>query len=254
MLKKFINKIHKYTGVLIRIDDVAENMNWSIMDKCESLFDKNNIKPLVGVIPKNKDPDLLKFSKNNGFWERVNSWQNKGWEISMHGMSHVYSQYSNKKDIFNYGGNSEFYNLDFKTQSKMISSGIKIFNDKKVKVRSFFAPNHIYDQNTLKALSENKIKIVIDGYGLFPFLKDEILFIPQLFYRELFLPFGIQSTQIHLNNWENNHFLNFEKLIDKHLSKIVNLDYILKLDRPNLFKDTINLLVETSLKTARVFK
>ena len=68
------------------------------------------------------------------------------------------------------------------------------------------------------------------------------------------MPFGIQSTQIHLNNWENNNFINFEKLIDKHLSKIVNLDYILKLDRPNLFKDTINLLVETSLKTARVFK
>ena len=33
-------KIGKYTKLLIRIDDVAENMNWKHMDKCEKLFDK----------------------------------------------------------------------------------------------------------------------------------------------------------------------------------------------------------------------
>ena len=46
-----INKIiSKYTGLLIRMDDICENMNWEIMDKCEILFDKYKIKPLLGVI------------------------------------------------------------------------------------------------------------------------------------------------------------------------------------------------------------
>ena len=40
-----------------------------------------------------------------------------------------------------------------------------------INIRSFFAPNHIYDQNTLKALKNSNIEIVIDGYGLFPFQK-----------------------------------------------------------------------------------
>ena len=36
------------------------------------------------------------------------------------------------------------------------------------------------------------------------------MFIPQLFYKEIFLPFSIQSTQIHLNNWDDDYFKNFE--------------------------------------------
>ena len=61
----------KYTGLLIRMDDISEHMNWELMDKCETLFDKYQIKPLLGVIPINQDPELLKYSRNDKFWERV---------------------------------------------------------------------------------------------------------------------------------------------------------------------------------------
>ena len=44
-IKNFLNL---HTGLLIRIDDIAENMNWSLMNKCEVLFDQHNIKPLLG--------------------------------------------------------------------------------------------------------------------------------------------------------------------------------------------------------------
>ena len=55
-LKKYISE---NTGILIRLDDIAENMNWTLMEKCELLFDKYNIKPLLGVISNNKDQSLL---------------------------------------------------------------------------------------------------------------------------------------------------------------------------------------------------
>ena len=45
------NFLKKNTGLLLRFDDVASNMNWKFMDKCEALFEEMNIKPLVGVIP-----------------------------------------------------------------------------------------------------------------------------------------------------------------------------------------------------------
>ncbi len=63
MLNSIINMRTKYTGLLIRMDDIAECMNWEEMDKCERLFDKFKIKPLLGVIPMNRDPELLKFPK-----------------------------------------------------------------------------------------------------------------------------------------------------------------------------------------------
>ena len=250
-----INKIiSKYTGLLIRMDDICENMNWEIMDKCEILFDKYNIKPLLGVIPLNKDPELLTYPKTTLFWERVNNWKNKGWEITMHGCNHLYTQKSDKRDIFNYGGNSEFYGLDYSDQLSKIETGLSEFKKREINVRSFFAPNHIYDENTLKALKKKNIKIIIDGYGLFPYFKADLLFIPQLFYKEIFLPFGIQTTQMHINYWHNKDFKKFENFVSKYHNKIVNLDYIIKITNPNLVQNFTNYLVEKTLKTVRVFK
>ena len=60
-IKKIVNK---YTGLLIRMDDISENMNWKLMDKCEILFDQYKIKPLLGVIPNNEDQELLRYPKN----------------------------------------------------------------------------------------------------------------------------------------------------------------------------------------------
>ena len=47
------------------------------MDKCESLFEKHNIKPVVGVIPNNKDKELLSYPKRENFWNIVNKWKKK---------------------------------------------------------------------------------------------------------------------------------------------------------------------------------
>ena len=33
----------------------------------------------LGIIPINKDPELLKFPKNIDFWKRVSNWKKKGW-------------------------------------------------------------------------------------------------------------------------------------------------------------------------------
>ncbi len=77
MLVKIKNYLSNNTGILIRLDDIAENMNWELMDKCEELFDNYNIKPVVGVIPNNKDIALLSFPERKNFWEVVNNWQSK---------------------------------------------------------------------------------------------------------------------------------------------------------------------------------
>ena len=67
------------------------------------------------------------------------------------------------------------YNIDFllshniENQKSKIKKGLEIFNNEQINIRSFFAPNHTYDLNTFKALKENGINIVIDGYGLLPY-------------------------------------------------------------------------------------
>jgi len=251
MLNAIKKNISKYTGLLIRIDDVTENMNWNLMNKCELLFDELNIKPLLGVVPFNKDPELLSHPVNLNFWEQVRKWKRKGWEISMHGFSHLYEQQTKKKDYFKYGGNSEFYGLNYDIQLSKIEDGIKKFREEGIEIRSFFAPNHTYDLNTMKALSKSGIKIIIDGYGLFPFFKHNLFFIPQLFYKERMLPFGIQSTQIHLNYWDENDYIIFKNFVLKNKNKIITTDKILSVGKKSIIQNCINFSVEKSLKFLR---
>ena len=254
MINSIINLRNQYTGLLLRIDDVAENMNWSLMHKCETLFDQYNIKPLLGVIPCNEDKELQVYEKNNDFWSKVRSWQKKEWEISMHGFSHVYDRETNKKDYFNYGGRSEFCGHDYSTQFSRIKEGLKKFEDENIKIRSFFAPNHTYDKNTFTALKDSGVRHVIDGYGLIPYTKYNLNFFPQLFYKEIMLPFGIQSTQIHLNYWNENDYNYFENFIIKNQNKIINFDQCIEKINNNLLSELINFSTKTAIKSIRLFR
>ena len=241
------------TGMLIRFDDISDRMNWKLMNKCEEIFDKYNIKPLLGVIPDNKDKEFLDYEKKENFWQKVRDWQKKGWEISMHGLTHVYDKETNKKDFFGYGGRSEFYGHPLEVQIERISKGLKIFQSEGIKIRSFFAPNHTYDLNTFKALKENNLDKIIDGYGFFPYEEFGIHFIPQLFYKEIMLPFGIQSTQIHLNTWGEVEFNNFEIFIKRNKENFISFDEALKRINNNTFSKLLNFSTKVGLKFLRMF-
>ena len=224
-----LNKIKKYfsnnTGFLLRLDDIAENMKWEYMEEIEAIFDKHNIKPVLGVIPNNKDPELLSYpKKEKNFWDQVRLWKNKGWEIGMHGTNHVYDKFCSKNDYLGFGGNSEFCDKPFNIQLQKIEQGLNKFTEEKISVRTFFAPNHTFDKNTLLALNKCGIKNIIDGYGLMPYEENKMNFIPQLFYKTITLPFGIQSFQIHLNYFNEENFNDFKSFVIKNSKKIITYD------------------------------
>ena len=74
----------------------------------------------------------------------------------------------------------------------------------------------------------------------FLILKIKLLFVPQLFYKEIFLPFGIQSTQMHINYWKEQDFVNFENFINKINKKVITLDYIINISNPSIFQSVVN--------------
>ena len=247
------NYIKNNTGILIRIDDVCENMDWKLMEKLEILFDKHSIKPVLGVIPDNKDKEFLSFPKNDNFWDQVRKWQDKGWEIVQHGYTHIYDKLCEEKtDYFNYGGGSEFFGHPLEVQETRIKNGLEKFKQEKINIRSFFAPNQTYDDNTFIALKKCGIKEVIDGYGLMPYTEKNIKFIPQLFEKVVLLPFGIQSTKLHLHSWSDEDYENFEKFINKNSHKVVSYDEALNKINDNFFYKLIRFFTSKILKLKRL--
>ena len=194
----------------------------------------------------------MSYPKKNDFWQQVRNWRDKGWKIAMHGYTHVYDKICKNDDYFNYGGGSEFSGHTLETQMSRIKNGLKKFSDEKIKIRSFFAPNHTYDKNTFVALKNCEINEIIDGYGLMPYTENNIKFIPQLFNKVLLLPFGIQSTKLHLNLWKQDDLDNFEKFIIKNSNKIITYDQALGKINNNFFYKFINTLSKKILRIKRI--
>ena len=59
---------------------------------------------------------------------------------------------------------------------------------------------------------------------------------------------------MHINYWNYKNFEDFEILINKENKKIINLDYIIDITKPNVTQFISNYLVEKTLKTIRVFR
>ena len=68
------------------------------------------------------------------------------------------------------------------------------------------------------------------------------------------LPFGIQSTQVHLNYMNEENFEKFEIFINKNHKYIINFDLALKKVTNNLFSNLTKFTLEKSLKILRAFK
>src|SRR5882724_6605764 len=75
---------------LLRFDDICPTINWDVWQKLEDIMVEEDITPILSVIPDNQDPLLHDCEPNEHFWERVRTWQARGWTIGLHGYQHRY--------------------------------------------------------------------------------------------------------------------------------------------------------------------
>ena len=55
---------------LLRFDDVCPGMNWTVWREVESVLHANGVRPLVAIVPDNRDAHLNVGPARADFWER----------------------------------------------------------------------------------------------------------------------------------------------------------------------------------------
>lgn len=191
--------------------------------KVEDILDKYNVKPLVGIIPNCEDIKMMVFPEDNCFWERVHSWEKKGWNLALHGYNHVYSSMSSGLNPM--WKKSEFAGVPIELQREKIQKGIRILHDHSLSVKCFFAPSHTFDENTLEALKqESSIRIVSDTIAFYPYKMDGLVFVPQQFGHCIALPFGVWTFCFHPNTMSNKEFVDMELFLKKHQRQFISFD------------------------------
>lgn len=206
---------------LIRLDDASDHMHTENWAKIEQLLDESDIKPLVGVIPLNRDPMLLEFPEDPGFWAKARSWQEKGWRIALHGYEHLYT--SNCAGINPVHDRSEFAGHPLELQREKIREGVKILKEKGLNPTAFFAPSHTFDENTLEALRlESGIRTISDTVANDTYCRNGFTFIPQQAGRVRELPFKVTTICLHPNFTTDPEFDEIEAFLKAHSGQFLD--------------------------------
>lgn len=211
---------------LIRLDDACPTMHRERWQRMENLLDSYGVRPMAGVIANNADPDQLCSEADANFWEKVETWNAKGWAIAMHGDDHRLS--SECGGINPIWKKSEFAGLPLSAQKEKIRNASTAFKAHGIVPKYFFAPCHTFDANTLKALKEESdIRIISDTIAFRPYKKDGFVFIPQIggMCREMKLP-GIYTFCFHPSTMDDNSFRSLEAFLQQHHDSFVGFSEI----------------------------
>ena len=215
---------------LIRLDDASDHMNTENWERMERMLDRYGVKPLVGIIPLNRDPMLLQFPADSGFWEKARNWQEKGWRIALHGYEHVYS--SDCAGINPVHNRSEFAGHPLEVQREKIREGVKILREQSLHPTAFFAPSHTFDDHTLEALRmESEIRTVSDTVANDTYCRSGFTFIPQQTGRVRELPFKLTTVCLHPNFTADREFEEIETFLQAHSGEFLDPNAILSTNR-----------------------
>lgn len=210
---------------LMRFDDINSRMDWDkffILKKC---LEKYNIKSILGVVPSCKDDFLCVGQPIKNYYGHLKNFIKYGDSIAQHGYEHIYD--SLEKGIFGNSPNSEFAGHDYEIQLKKLLLGKKILEKELIWEPIFMAPAHSFDSKTKLALNELGFSIVLDGFSLFPYKVNNLLFIPQISSRPLpkYLP-CISQLCVHINTISISEINHLIKFIDKNHKRFLSLNEI----------------------------
>lgn len=210
---------------LIRLDDACPTIHWERWERVAALLDTHDIKPIVAVIPDNRDDTLHVDPPRKNFWEVVSGWHRKGWTLGLHGYQHRYV--TQDGGLVPISKKSEFAGLALQIQEEKIRKGWRIFQSHRLKPSIWIAPGHSFDKNTLVALKrETDIDVISDGIALNCFAHDGFHWIPQQLWRFRKMPFGTYTICLHPNKMSERAFQQFEQDVSRHRRLFIGLSEV----------------------------
>ncbi len=223
----------KHATYLVRFDDICPTMDWESWDKVEKVLISEGIRPILAVVPDNRDENLIFGKENEHFWLKVRTWKKMGWSIAIHGYQHLYQ--TNDSGLLGLNKYSEFSGLSYEQQSKKLQKALKIFESHDVKPNLWVAPAHSFDKVTVRVLSDLGIEVISDGFFKRPVKYMNMIWIPQQLWKFRHFRSGIWTVCYHVNGMKKEELERICSDLNQYNESIISLDYVLKNTSINSF-------------------
>jgi hypothetical protein len=192
----------------------------------ETILLERRLKPILAVVPDNRDPVLQVDSPAGDFWDRVRGWQDHGWTIALHGFQHRYV--TRNAGLAAIRKKSEFAGLPAAEQREKLRLGMEIFERERITSRVWIAPGDTFDATTVALLPNFGIRIISAGYFQFPYVSASgVTWVPQQMHYFRPAPPGVWTVCYHHNRWDASRARKFREDLDQYGTNIQSLEDVL---------------------------
>jgi predicted deacetylase len=210
---------------LLRFDDLCPTISQRRWQRIQPLMDQFQIKPILAVIPDNRDYKLQVSPADPEFWEQMRSMEANGATIGLHGYQHLCRSWDGS--LLPLHRRTEFANVDLETQREWIHAGLQILRGHGLNPRLWVAPRHGFDRNTLLALRSEGIGALSDGFARVPFKHHQFIWIPQQLWAPVKKSKGLWTICVHANTARGKSIDELHDFLRAHRAQFTSVDKVL---------------------------
>jgi predicted deacetylase len=211
---------------LLRFDDLCPTMDRARWKRLMALVVRFGIRPLLAVVPDNRDPELARDVADERFWEEMRRLEAAGATIGLHGFQHVCL--AGGRSFIPLHARTEFAGVSPDLQRKWIGAGLEILRSKGLEPRIWVAPRHGFDRVTISALREHGIGLVSDGFARQPFRSGGMVWIPQQLWGPVPRSSGLWTICLHANSATEEVVQSLEVFLERFSSQFTSVDRVLE--------------------------
>jgi predicted deacetylase len=210
---------------ILRFDDLCPTMAWDRFERFIPVMARFGIRPILAVVPENCDPELEESAADPDFWCRMRTMESAGATIGLHGYRHICE--SRGRSLVPLHGTSEFAGVPEEMQQRWIRAGLSILRGHDLNPRIWVAPRHGFDQGTLRALSNEGINAISDGFARIPFRRGGVKWIPQQLWAPVEKRRGAWTICIHSSTAPDRAADEIAAFVSEHAAQFTSVERVL---------------------------
>lgn len=210
---------------LLRFDDLCPTVSHTRWQRFLPLIEEFGLQPILAIVPCNQDRLLEVSPPDPGFWAQMRAMEAAGATIALHGYTHLCL--SHGRSLLALHRKTEFAGVPEVTQRKWIRAGLEILRGHGLNPRIWVAPRHGFDVHSLRALRNEGISVLSDGFARTPLTRGGITWIPQQLWAPVDKPKGLWTICIHSNTAHGSQVSQLHNFLRQHAVQFTSVDRVL---------------------------
>jgi predicted deacetylase len=213
------------TQYLLRMDDLCPTMDRVRWARFAEVIARHGVRPILAVVPDNRDPDLVRGDADPEFWEKMRAHEADGASIGLHGYRHVCA--AQGRGLVPMHKQTEFAGVPYERQREWIAAGLKILRSHGLNPRVWVAPRHGFDAQTVRALREEGMEAISDGWARRPYRELGMVWIPQQIWAPVEMPAGVWTICLHSNSAREAEVRELDAFLRRFAGQFTSLEQAL---------------------------